>query len=104
MPETADDLRALNTPDKIAEAGEKFYEARHKASLEPDHDGEFVAIDVVTGEAYVGKFPEEAIQRAKDAAPHAVLHLIRIGAPGAFRVSSATRPHDWWNRPLRQIG
>ena len=104
MPEAAEELRALNTPDKIAEAGEKLYEERHKASLEPDHDGEFVAIDVVTGEAYTGEFPEEAIQHAKDAAPYAVLHLIRIGAPGAFKVSYAARHHDWWNRPLRQVG
>ena len=104
MYQTADDLRALNSPDKIAEAGEKIYLERHKASLEPAHKGEFVAIDVVTGEGYVGRFPEEAIQRAKEAAPHAVLHLIRIGAPGAFKVSYTTRDHDWWSRSFRRAG
>lgn len=101
MPEI---LKELNNPDKIAEAGERIYSTRHKEKLERESPGKFVAIDVATGNAYVGEFPEAAIQDAKAASPNAVLHLIRIGAEGAFKVSYAgSRSHPWrWGRSLRQ--
>jgi len=100
MPET---LKDLNSLDKIAEEGERLYQDRHKERLEREASGQFVAIDVGNGEAYVGEFPETALQRAKEANPRGIFHLIRIGAPGAFRVSYAgTKRHDFWKRPLRQ--
>lgn len=102
MSETTDNLRDLNTPDKIAEAGERLYADRHKETLEREHMGKFVAIDLVTGEAYVDPRPEEAMKKARAAAPQALIHLIRIGSPGAFKVSYAARPVDWW--PLRSSG
>lgn len=98
----ADDPKVLDSPDKIAEEGQRLYEERHKADLEQNHRGEYVAIDVLTGNAYVAKFPEQAIEEARKQAPHGVLHLIRIGAPGAFKVSFGSRRHGFWGRPLRQ--
>jgi hypothetical protein len=98
-----DVLRTLTTPEKIAEAGERIYDQRWRAELEPQHPGEFVAIDVSSSQAYVGKYPEDALTRAREAAPHALLHLIRIGAPEAFKVGYAARrtSDEWWDRPLR---
>jgi hypothetical protein len=99
-----DTLKNLNNPDKIAEEGERVYKERHRERLEKEFPGQFAAIDVGTGEAYVGEFPEVALKHAQEASPHAVVHLIRIGAEGAFKVSYAgARPRStWWNRPLRQ--
>jgi hypothetical protein len=99
----ADDPILLDSPAKIAEAGERLYAERHKAQLEKDHHGEFVAIDVLTGDAYVGQFPENAIEAAREAAPNGVFHLIRIGAPGAFKVSFGSQRHGIWNWSLRQV-
>src|SRR5262245_57443387 len=97
-----DPRRLLNTPDKIVEAGEQFYAQRHKERLEREHPGHFVAIDVTTGEAFVGEFAEVALQTARAKAPHGIFHLIRIGAPGAFKVSYVSgRPRDGWDRFLR---
>lgn len=96
-------MRFLNTPDKIAEAGEQIYADRYKQELEAGHSGEFVAIDVLTGAAYTARFPEEALANARSAAPNGIFHLIRIGAPGAFKVSY--RNHDQagnWDGVLRQ--
>ena len=97
----ADDPKVLDSPDKIAEEGQRLYEASHKADLEQNRRGEYVAIDVLTGNAYVAKFPELAIEEARRQAPNGVFHLIRIGAPGAFKVSFGAR-HGFWGRPLRQ--
>lgn len=95
MPE---ETSRLNDPAKIAEAGEKIYVERYKQQLEAKHMGEFVCIDVLTGDSYINRFPERALAAARDAAPSGVFHLIRIGSTGAFKVSYATRRDGWWNR------
>ncbi|MBI3048059.1 MAG: hypothetical protein HYY76_07075 [Acidobacteria bacterium] len=97
----ADDPKVLDSPDRIAEEGQRLYEERHKANLEQNRRGEYVAIDVLTGNAYIAKFPELAIEEARKQAPNGVFHLIRIGAPGAFKVSFGSR-HGFWGRSLRQ--
>jgi hypothetical protein len=96
------DLRVLDSPEKIAEAGELIYSERYQAQLEPDRRGHFIAVDVTSGEGYVADYPEQALQKARAAAPNGIFHLIRIGAPGAFRVSFGLTRHDFWGRPLRQ--
>lgn len=97
------DFKVLDSPNKIAEAGERIYADRYKVELERDQFGHFVAIDVTTGESYVAEFPEQALEKARAAAPNGIFHLIRIGAPGAFKVSfGLSRNDDFWGRPLRQ--
>ncbi len=95
---------SLTDPSKIAQAAEKIYDERHREKLEKEHSGEFVVIDVKDQEIYLGEHPETALQEARKKAPYGVFHLIRIGAPGAFRVSHASRqasPWDWTLRPAR---
>lgn len=97
------DMRTLDSPDKIAEAGERIYTDRYKAELEATRSGHFIAIDVLSGAGYVAEFPEEALQEARTKAPSGIFHLIRIGAEGAFKVSfGAHVRHDFWGWPLRQ--
>ena len=96
-----DDTKALDTPERIAEAGERIYAERHKARLEAESRGYFAAINVLTGEVYVAQFPEQALEKARKAAPNGVFHLIRVGAPGTFKVSSGSR-HVFWSRAFRQ--
>lgn len=97
------DLRLLDSPGKIADAGDRIYSDKYKSQLEADQMGHFVAIDVTTEEAYVAEFPEQALEKARTAAPNGIFHLIRIGAPGAFKVSfGLSKSDDFWGRPLRQ--
>lgn len=97
----ADDRKVLDSPEKIAEEGQRLYDERHRARLEVQHRGQFVAIDVTTGDAYTALYPEQALEEARSQAPNGVFHLIRIGAPGAFKVSFGSR-HAFWGRLLRQ--
>ena len=98
-----DHSKLLDSPTKIAEEGHRFYDEQYKADLERDRNGEYVAIDVSTGSAYVARYPELAIEEAREKAPNGVFHLIRIGAPGAFKVSFGFGSNDdFWGRPLRQ--
>ena len=97
------DFRVLDSPEKIAEEGERIYAERYQSQLELERRGHFVAIDVTTDKSYVEEFPEEALEAARKQAPNGIFHLIRIGAPGAFKVSfGASARYDFWGRPLRQ--
>lgn len=100
----AEEKILLDSPERIAEAGEKLYNERHRKELEATSRNKFAAIDVLTGQAYVADFPEQALEKARKEAPAGVFHLIRIGAPGAFKVSFGSgSPRDgFWGRPLRQ--
>ncbi len=75
------------TPAEIATAAERIYDEKYRREFERKFHNHHVVIDVKTGEAYRGRWPEDAMQAAIEAAPKGHLHLIRIGSPGALRVS-----------------
>ena len=76
--------------DEFVQRAEGRYAERHKERLERDHLGRFVAIDVDTGEAYLGDFSRDALQAAREAAPHGAFHPMRLGLPTAFSSSGRT--------------
>ncbi len=77
----------ISNPTAAAELGEKIYRDRYKADYEGKHAGKFVAINVLTEDAYLADTPEDALERAYTAAPTGIFHLIQVGHAGAFRVS-----------------
>ena len=86
----------LSNPKALAEAGEKIYSERYRAQFEAEHPGRFVAIDVQTGDAYLGNTPEEALNQAQAARKGSLTHLIKIGSAGAFRVSYTSDVRSSW--------
>ena len=95
---------SLTDPGTIASAAEKIYNSKYKVDFEKSHSGQFAVIDVRSGEAYMGKFAEDALGNAREKAPNGVFHLIRIGSPGAFRVSYVGQQETHWNWTLRPDG
>ena len=98
----------LTNPGEIADAGEAIYKEKYAAEYERLYDGKFVVIDVTDERAYLGVYAEGALGEARRQSPHGVFHLIKVGAPGAFKVSGmdrrkASTPTDW-NWPLRSAG
>ena len=86
----------FNNPKLIAEHGERIYSEKFREKFEKDYLGKFVAIDVTTDNAYLGDTPEEAYGDARKQSPKGVFHLIRVGAPGAFKVSyTSNASMDW---------
>jgi len=63
---------------EIAEKGEKLYESIKKV-LEPEHKGEIVAINVNTGDYFLGKTPQEADKKARERFPDEVFYIKRVG-------------------------
>ena len=93
--------RDINSMTKIAATAVDIYRERYQEEYERDRKGEYVAIDVMEGGAYVDESPGGALEKARKEAPHGVFHLIRIGFESAF---TATRlgvaQEDWlWGGP-----
>ena len=88
----------MTNPQQVAEAGQKIYQDRYQQEYERLHPGEFLAIDVNTETPYIGDTASDALQAALAASPAGVFHLIKIGSPGAFKVSyspSSDANVDW---------
>ncbi len=66
--------------DEIVEKGQRIYE-KIKDKLEPEHKGEIVAIEVDTGDYFLGQSVIEAIEKGREKYPDSVFHVIRIGYP-----------------------
>jgi hypothetical protein len=77
----------LNNPKAIAEAGERIYREKFQAAYETEHLGEYVAINVGKGTAFVGTTPEAAFELARKDDMQGIFHLIRVGYAGAFQLS-----------------
>jgi hypothetical protein len=73
MPTTAD-------PDSLASQGEMLYTQRIKAIVEPAHMGEYIAIEVVSGDYFLGMTLVEAATKARAAYPQRRVHFIKIGS------------------------
>jgi hypothetical protein len=64
--------------------GERIYANVYQRSFESKYQGQFAAVDVKSGAAYVAQYPEQAIEKAMNSHSDASLHLVCIGSPSAF--------------------
>ena len=86
MPNPSDD-----TSEAIALRGQSIYDERIKPLVEPAHKGEFVAIDVDTGEYEVDRRDAIACRRLLNRLPTANIFAVRAGYPAAYRLGSRIR-------------
>ncbi len=76
---------------ELARRAEDLYERRLRELLEKTHHGFFVSIEPDSGDYFLGRSLDEAIERAQEAKPNRALYTRRIGFPGAFEIGYA---HD----------
>ena len=82
------------SPQLIAERGETIYRERYREAYEREFPGQFVAIDVQSGAAFVAPTPEQAIQNARASNPQGFVHLIKIGFVGVYRSGNVSSRAD----------
>jgi hypothetical protein len=85
---------AASNPHQAAQRGQDIYDRRYRVSLEATRPGQFAVIDITNEKAYAGPNADATIEYARRANPAGVFHLIRIGAPGAYRVSFTLNDPD----------
>jgi len=65
--------------------GKRQYQSKLRKFLEPEHRGEFVAIEPESGDYYLGQTMSAAYQRAIEAHPQKKFYLVRVGYKTAIR-------------------
>jgi hypothetical protein len=70
---------------EIGEKADRIYESL-KAELEPRHHGKFIAIEVESGDYFLGDTVEEADQQGRERYPEGFFCFKRVGHRAAGRV------------------
>ncbi|MCW3130931.1 MAG: hypothetical protein N2V75_12670 [Methanophagales archaeon] len=82
--------KARYTTEELCSKGERIY-AEIKEKLEPTLNNKFVAIEVDSGDYFIGNDAIEAANKARERYPSSVFFLVRIGYPAAFRTKRGIR-------------
>ncbi|MBC8521346.1 MAG: hypothetical protein ISS94_02925 [Candidatus Syntrophoarchaeum sp.] len=82
--------KARYTTKELCSKGEKIY-GEIKEKLEPTLNNKFVAIEVDSGDYFIGNDAIEAADKARERYPGSVFFLVRIGHPAAFRTKRGIR-------------
>lgn len=80
---------SIFTKDEIARRGREIYERDIRAEVEREHDGEFLVVDVATGDYAVGEDDEEVFDRAEAKNPEGLFYLLRVGRSAAHRIGGS---------------
>lgn len=79
------------TAEEVARRGEEIYE--HSVRAEVEHgganDGRFLALDVLSGDYEIADEALPVSIRLRERKPNAVLYLMRVGRPAAFRLGGS---------------
>ena len=75
---------AENNHKALAVKGRKIYAERLKQNLETSFHGQFVAIEVDSGDYFLGSTPLEAIEKGKLKYPDKVFHVMKVGYKAAI--------------------
>lgn len=81
--------------EEIVPRGREIYETSVRPGLTPEHEGDFVVIDVGSGDHEISENEDEAFARAERSHPDALFFFTRVGPGGlpvpAHRIGSASR-------------
>jgi len=72
--------------DDLAESGQRLYDERLRTHLEPEHEGEFVAIEPETERYFLGATGLAALRAGRSELPGKLFYLLRVGHDAAYRV------------------
>lgn len=76
------------TASSLAATGQQLYDQRLKAKLEARYTGKIVAIEVQSGDYFIGDTLHEAREKAREKYPDSVFHFVRVGHPAVYQFSS----------------
>lgn len=73
---------------ELIDRAKRTYMEELAGELEPEHTGEIVAIELGTGDYFVGEDEIDAADKARAAGHLGILYFLRVGSPYAHRVMS----------------
>jgi hypothetical protein len=75
----------------IIRRGNTWYEQQIRSQVEPQHDGDFIVINIDTGEFEMDADDLTASKRARERFPDGRLYAMRIGQPAAYKIGGRFR-------------
>jgi len=79
------------TREEIISQGKALYQERIRQEVEPASTGQFLVVDVETGDYELGAESAEVVNRAREKHPDAPLFLMRVGYPTAVKLGGRFR-------------
>jgi len=73
---------------ELIDRAKQTYKEELAGELEPEHMGEIVAIELTTGDHFVGEDEVAAGHKARAAGHQGMLYFLRVGSPYAHRLMS----------------
>ena len=77
--------------ENVADHARRIYEERLRATLEESHMNEFVAIEPISGEYFLGETLSEAIGASRMKYPDRLAHALRVGHKAAIHFGFQVR-------------
>lgn len=81
-----------HTLEEIARRGREIYEQHIRSEVEPAHIGEFVVVDITSGDYAVSPDEPEAFSRLEARNPEGIFYLLRVGHRVAHRIGAGFQP------------
>ncbi len=75
--------------DELARRGQQIYDQRLRAKLEKTHHGEFLAIEPDSGDYFLGRSLDDAINACREAHPDRLCYGMRIGYSAAIEIGNS---------------
>jgi hypothetical protein len=76
---------------ELVRSAEQLYDDKLRIQLEGTHPDEFVAIEPVSGDFFLGRTLSEAMGAARDAHPDRLSHAMRVGHKAALHFGANYR-------------
>ena len=73
--------------EAFAKKGQAIYEQKYRAQMETTARGKVVAIEVESGEAFIGRTALEAAMKARRKFPDSLFYFIRVGYPAVHSLT-----------------
>ena len=77
---------------QIAQRAKALYEQGIRAKVEPTYVGQFLALDIESGDYEIDRIDINAINRNRAKHPDAVIYLFRIGYEAAYSIGGGRLP------------
>lgn len=84
-------MTSVYTSADIVRLGQELYERDIRPRVEMDHKGQFLALNVETGQYSMAADSLAALQQAKAEKPDAPVYLLRVGFPTAVKIGADRR-------------
>ena len=80
-----------NATESVGEVAKKIYQEKLRASLELSHLNQFVAIEPISGDYFLGTTLSAAIGASREKYPDRLAHALRIGQIAAVEFGRKIR-------------